>query len=69
MELSLWPTTQDVGRRGVELRVQTAEVVVDRRGTEHTDALAFLFHNLEPLRLDDDAQTLNEEDAAENRQQ
>ena len=40
MELTLRPTFQDVSAGGVELRVQTTEIVVDWCGAEHTDALA-----------------------------
>ena len=69
MELPLRPAAQDVCRRGVELRVQSPEVVVDRCGTEHAHPLALLLHQLEPLRLDDDAEALDKEDATEQRQQ
>ena len=66
MELTLRPTFQDVSAGGVELRVQTTEIVVDRCGAEHTDALALTLLYLKPLCLDNDAQTLDEEDTAED---
>ena len=68
MELAVWPATKNIVGRGVELRVQSAEVVVDRRGAEHADALTLALHQLEPLRLYDDAEALDEKDAAEDGQ-
>ena len=69
MELTLRPATEYVVGRRVELRVETAEIVVDRCGTENTDTLTLPLHQLEPLRLNDDTQALNEEDATEKGQQ
>ena len=42
---------------------------MDWCGTEHTYALALTFLPFEPLGLDDDTQTLDEENATENWQQ
>ena len=40
---------------------------MNRCGTEYTHTLAFAFLELESLGLDDDAKTLYEEDATEER--
>ena len=68
MELTFGPTFKNIGACGIELRVQTTEVVVDGCGAEHTDALAFTLLYLKPLCLDNHAQTFDKEDTAEERQ-
>ena len=66
MELSSWPVLENISARLVELVVQLAEIVVYRRGSEHSHALPFAFHCLEPERLNHNAEALDEENAAEN---
>ena len=68
MEWTMRPTFQDICTGCIELGVEFAEIVVNGCGTEHTDALASTFLNLEPLCLDDHAEALHEEDTAEDGQ-
>ena len=68
MEWAVRPAFQDVCAGLVELRVKLAEGIVYGGGTEHADALALALLQLKPLRLDNDAKTLDKEDTAENRQ-
>ena len=42
---------------------------MDGSSTEYTYSLALFLHEFKPLGLDDDTQALDEEDAAQNRQQ
>ena len=65
MERTVRPAFQNVGAGLVELRIQTAESIVDGCSTEHAYTLALTLLQLEPLSLYDDAQTLNEEDATQ----
>ena len=69
MERTVRPAFQNVGAGLVELRIQTAESIVDGCSTEHADTLALTLFQLEPLRLNDHAETLDEEDATEDGQQ
>ena len=69
MELPLGPSTQYVVRGGVELRVQTTEIVVYGCSSEHSYPLAFLFHQLKPLCLDDHTKALYKEYATKDDQQ
>lgn len=47
--------------RRVKLIIETSEIIVDRSGTEHTDASAFLLIIFEHDRLDDHTQTFHKE--------
>ena len=69
MEGAVRPALEQISARAVQLTVQSSEGVMYRSGTEHAHAFTFLLLYLKPLRLDDDTQTLHEEDAAEDRQQ
>ena len=69
MERTTGPSLQDICRGLVKLRIELTEIIVDRRSTEHADAASLLLLVLEPLRLDDDTEALNEEDATEDGQQ
>ena len=62
------PALQEIRAGGIQLLVEFAEIVVDGGGPEHTDPPALALLDLEPLRLDDDTETLDEEDAAEDGQ-
>ena len=68
MELSLWPTLEDVPAGGIQLGVELAEIVVDRCGSEDAHTLSFPLVDLEHLSLYDDAEALHEEDTAEDQQ-
>ena len=69
MERTTRPALENIGAGGIELRVQTTECIVDRGCTEHTHTFTFSLLYLKPLGLDDDAQTLDEENATKQRQQ
>ena len=65
----MWPSFEDIGACGVELRVELAEIVVDRCCPEHPHALALAPLDFKPLGLNDDAEALHEEDTTEDGQQ
>ena len=66
MELALRPTLEDIPAGGIQLRVELAEIVVNRCGSEHTHTLSFTLVDLKHLSLYDDAEALHEEDATED---
>ena len=66
MEWSFRPPFQDIGACGIQLRVQTSERVVDGCGAENAYTLSLTLLGLEPLRLDDNTQTLDEENTAQS---
>ena len=59
-----WANYAKVGRGGVELRIETAERVVNGRALEYPDATTAALEELEHLSLDDDAHAFEEEHAA-----
>ena len=63
------PSLEHIGRSLVELRVELAEVVMYRGGSEHAHSAALSLLEFEPLRLNDDTQALYEEDATQDGQQ
>ena len=65
----MWPTFEDIGTGGIQLRVELAEIVMDRRCPEHTHALALALLDLKPLGLYDHAEAFDEEDTTEDGQQ
>ena len=69
MELPLRPVFEDKPACGVEVLVEFPEVVMDGRGAEDPDTLAFAQLVFEVGCLDDDAETLDEENAAEDGEQ
>ena len=69
MEWTMGPFLQNICGGRVELRVQLAEIIMNRRSTKYTHTLAFALLVLEPLRLNNHAKTLHEKDATQDRQQ